>query len=118
MHCLSLANDKPTMVNPAGRVAVLLLLVAAAFAAEQTAHQPSFNDVLGLYGRSTKKAGSVSVASVDSPADDIAGTQASYDDYGVEEKEICLTEVARRACSGPAPTAPGNGPLAGSEIWT
>jgi hypothetical protein len=97
--------------------AVLLLLVGAAFAAEQAAYQPSFNEVMGLYGRSSKQAASVSVASVDSPSDDIAATQASYDDYGVEEKEICLTEIARRACSA---TADGtvNGPAAGSSIWT
>jgi hypothetical protein len=108
------------MDNRAGRVAVLLLLVGAAFAADQAASQPSFNEVMGLYGRSTKKAGSVSVASVDSPADDIASIQASYGDYGVEEKEICLTEIARRACSGPPVADPpvGDGPLAGSELWT
>lgn len=109
-------------VNPAGRVAVLLLLVGAAFAAEKAAYQRSFNEVMGLYGRSSKKAGSVSVASVDSPEDDIAATQASYDDYGVEEKEICLTEIARRACAngGPNPDADTGaaGPVQGSEIWT
>jgi hypothetical protein len=100
------------------RVAVLLLLLGAAFAADVAAARPSFNEY--LFGRFSgpKKSSraSVSVAAVSSQdADYGSASTYAYDDYGVEEKEICLQEVARRACmvEGGNVAGPTN-----SEIWT
>lgn len=100
------------------RVAVFLLLFGAAFAAHVAAARPSFNDhLLGRFSGSKKSSSraSVSVAAVDAQdADYVSASTNAYDDYGIEEKEICLQEVARRACTS---TAPGADPGV-NEIWT
>jgi hypothetical protein len=94
------------------RVAVVLLLLEAAFAAEVARARPSFNDLLFGQYAIKKRSSSVSVAAVGSQdADYLSASTYGYDDYGIEEKEICLQEVARRACV--AAGAPG-----ASEIWT
>jgi hypothetical protein len=100
-------------------LAVILLLFGAAFAADIAAARPSFNDQLfGRFSGSIKSRASVSVAAVGSQGADYIGASTYSDDYyGVEEKEICLQEVARRACTTET-TPTGVGIPGQSELWT
>lgn len=72
----------------AARCAALLLLLGAAFAT--VPGRPTVMDIRGGWYR---RSASVSVASSDQ-----ASESYGYENYGVEEKEICLQEVERKAC--------------------
>lgn len=102
---------------------MLLLLFAAS---RVSAAGLSFSDVLyQKFARPSKssKAGSVGIAAVNKPRDaqeeDFVAVSADayLADYsGVEEKEICLMEITRRACAITTTGAATTG--AGSEMWT
>lgn len=89
---LSLSAQQNSVMRAAARCAAFVLLLGAALAT--VPGKPTVWDIRGGWHR--RSAVSVSVASASQGKDSY--NYDKYDNYGYEEKEVCLQEVERKSC--------------------